>query len=120
MNESRCDPPLSLSELEAIVSSACRYSLDEDLADLLTLFREALYSIHWKGKAGKSDRSILVTLLHENETRYEVLLEGLEVSISYRKLVEKTGLSKKSIYTRINQAPYLRKGKPPRVITREP
>ncbi len=114
MNEKRCNPPLGVVELKDIVRSACKYSLNDDLADILGLFREALCSIYWKDKAGKSNRSILVALLHENEERYNVIPEGLEVSISYRKLAEKTGISKKSIYTRINQVPYLQKGKPPK------
>ncbi len=114
MNEKRCNPPLGVHELKDIARSARRYSLNDDLADILTLFREALLSIHWKGKAGKSNRSILVALLHENEERYEVTPEGLEVSISYRKLAEKTGLSKKSVYTRIKQTSYLKKGKAPK------
>lgn len=113
INETKCDPPLDVGELEAIASSACEHSLNDDLTSVLTLFREALVSMHWKGKAGKSDRSILVALLTQNQSRYEVVPEGLEVSISYRKLAENTGLTKKTIYTRISEAPYLRKGKPP-------
>ncbi len=78
---------------------------------MLALFRGALSSIPWRGKAGKSDKSILITLLTENENRYDVPPEGLEVSISYRKIAEKTGLTKKTVSTRIHEAPYLRKGK---------
>lgn len=113
INEAKCDPPLDVNELEDIAVSACEYSLNDDLAELLDVFREALHDIRWKGKAGKSDRSILVELLTQNQSRYEVLPEGLDVSISHRKLAEKTGLSKKSVYTRIDEASYLRTGKPP-------
>ncbi len=112
INETKCDPPLDVDELEDIARSACEYPLDDALTNILTRFREALGSIPWKGKGGKSDRSILVTLLTQNQERYEVVPEGLEVSISYRKIAERTGITKKSVYTRIKEAPYLRKGKP--------
>ena len=113
VNQSRCDPPLDISELEDIASSACKYALDDDLTNILKLFREALANIQWKGKAGKSNRSILLALLTQNEERYNVVPDGLEVSISYRKLAESTGLTNKSVSTRVSESPYLQKGKLP-------
>ena len=70
INANRCSPQLEHTEIDGIVKRACRYALGAAASHVngevhaeLDTFALAVFGAEWRGKAGKTDRDVLLALI---------------------------------------------------------
>ncbi len=115
LNDNYCSPPLPHDEVQSIVDSAFSY-VDGENSEKIRAMREKVTSSMWRGTREKNIRSILIAMLTEDIERYTFHGDDIEVSIAYRRISEKTGISVRSVMTIVNamMPHYLKKGRPSR------
>ena len=119
-NAVRCTLPLEHREVDQIARSACRYppgttapNVSDEVHEALDTYVQAVYGSPWPGKAGKTDRDVLLTLI-AFARKYGVLIPtGVRVSVSFRDLARAAGIASsdtlgKSIHRRLKTAGWLR------------
>ncbi len=119
LNENYCDPPLPHHEIVTISESAYSYVGEDKRAELIRSFRSAVVPSKWSGARAKNIRSILLTLLSEHISRYEVRGSdsSLEVTISRRRIAERSGLSYRTVKKIFKEGfipDYVLPGRPPK------
>ena len=57
----------------------------------------------WKGKAGKTDRSVLEALIIKASKKRWMVKDGIKLEVSYRHLAERCGLSHRTVYASIER-----------------
>jgi primase-like protein len=120
INANRCSPPLEHTEIDGIVKSACRYApgtasphVNGEVHAELDTFAVAVYDAEWRGKAGKTDRDVLLALIGYARQYGVPIPTGVRLSVSYRDLAMEATIGsldtlRKSIHRRLKPAGWLR------------
>jgi hypothetical protein len=107
INANRCSPPLEHTEIDGIVKSACRYApgtaashVNGEVQAELDTFALAVYGAPWCGKAGKTDRDVLLALVGYAR-RYGVSIPaGVRLAVSYRDLALDASIGSRTTLSR--------------------
>ena len=109
VNPARCKPPLEHSEVEGIAKSACRYApgtakltphVSDEVHEMLDDFTMAVYGAEWRGKAGKTDRDVLLALIGYAHRYGTLIPAGVRVSVGYRDLKVEAGIGSSATLSR--------------------
>lgn len=100
INEQRCSPPLDTAEVKKIAGSACRpeyarrrKKLTPEALELIAALEKAWLATAWKGVGGKTEASVLRSLMVMAKRHGELITAGIRVSLSVRDLALAAGVS---------------------------
>ncbi|KAL8875323.1 MAG: hypothetical protein Q9192_009066, partial [Flavoplaca navasiana] len=115
VNQNYCVPPLPHEEVISTANSVFSY-VDGEKAEKIRAMRNSLNFGIWEGVRGKNIKSVLRALLTEYLDRYTLFGDEVEVSISYSRISEKTGLSYTTVKKIIKEMTpeYLKRGREPK------
>jgi hypothetical protein len=100
INANRCSPPLEHDEIAKIAFNVCgRYApgtaaphVNGEVHAELDTYALAVYGAEWRGKAGTTDRDVLLALIGYARLYGVPIPTGVRLSVSYRDLAMEAGI----------------------------
>jgi len=103
VNAERCVPPLSDDEVRKIAASAASHepgnasTATPETLEALDGIEDALWARPWPGVGGKSERSVMVSLVKVARRHGTLIPAGVRVSIATRSLAAAAGMPHRSL-----------------------